>query len=238
MAQIYDSLQNLISRELISSASKTVEENEVNVSSATSSILASLLAVMLKKGDTPQLRNILEEAGNLNILADKEAICEEKPTHEQQKIGDDFLQHLLGDKAADFTSPIAIHANISKVATNRLVSILAPLVCGYLGNEMEDNGWNMPQLLEKISIEKNGFKGSIPQDLMRSFGLSAVLDTARPINSEPAKPPQSSGGWIRLIIIIALLLFVLYWWRSCRSNPDMVLEQETITITGDSTANK
>lgn len=238
MAQIYDSLQNLISRELISKASKTVEENEVNVSSAVSSILAGFLAVMLKKGDTPQIRNILEEAGNLNIMADKDAICEEKPTREQQKIGDDYLQHLLGDKAADFTSPIAIHASISKVATNRLISIIAPLICGYLGNEMEDNGWNMQQLIVKISIEKNGFKGSIPQDLIRSFGLAMVLDATNATGNDTVKGAKGNGSWIRLIVIIVILLFILYWWRSCRSAPDMVYEQETITITGDSTQNK
>ena len=157
MAQVFDSLKALMNTERITRASRVVEEKESNVSTASSAIIASFLGVILKKGNTPQLRNILDQAGNLDILSDIGNICDEKATGEQLKIGDDFTQHLLGDKAADFTAPIAAKAGISKPATNRLISMIAPIIAGYLGNKMVRDKWCFNKICTEIENEKNGF---------------------------------------------------------------------------------
>lgn len=217
--QIYDSLKDLINPEMINKASALLGEKESNVSKAVSSIMASLLGVMLKKGDTPQIRNILDEAGNLNILSDIRNICEEKPTKEQQKIGDDFLQHLLGDKAADFTAPVANHANITKVATNRLVSMVAPIVAGYLGNKLVKDKMSMSQLISELNRQKGDYEKNIPSGLIQSFGLGTVLrsNTTTTASAKPADKPKKNRSWIIWLVLILLLLFIFLWWRSCRN---------------------
>ncbi|MDR2918194.1 MAG: DUF937 domain-containing protein [Tannerella sp.] len=228
MESIFNSLKALITPELVSLASSKLEESESKISATIPSIFASLLGVLLKKGNSPQLKNILDEAGNLNILSDLGAICGETPTHDQQKISDDFLQHLLGDKASDFTNAIAADKGTSKVVTNRLISIVAPIISGFLGNKLKHENWSMPTLLNHIEAEKDQFISWIPSDLKKSFG---IFSSPGQNNNQPQQQPKKSNGWIMWLILIILLLLLLFWWRSCRNRPvDGYIEEESITM--------
>lgn len=236
MSQIYESLKKLISPDMIAIASATVEEKSANVSTASSSIIAGLLAVMLKKGHSQQIKNILETAGNLNILNYVDRICEENPTQDQQRIGDDFLQHLLGDKAADFTDPIAKQSGISQVATNRLVSIIAPVVAGYLGSKLVNDNWSMTQLINEIDKEKPKFAGHIPGGVIKAFGLSSIVGeyaatgTAKETQKKEAPKKKKGGSWIAWFVLIVLLLLLLFWWKSCRNDRVVIESERTVMI--------
>jgi Outer membrane protein and related peptidoglycan-associated (lipo)proteins len=217
MSQFYDSLKRFVTPVMVSKAARVVGEKEGNISMAISSIFASLLGVMAKDGNnTQQIGNILDEAGNLNLLNNLETLCEENPTEDQRRLGDDFLQNLLGDKAADFSNPIAKYAGISKVATNRLVSMLAPVVVGYFGRKVSADGWSMQKIQHEIKNQKSSFIGLIPDDLARSFGLSKTVTSG----NEPVKE-EKKNGWIAWVIIILLLLLLLFLWRSCKNRNDI-----------------
>lgn len=219
MLQFYDSLRALIGPDMITKASTVLGERESKVSNAVSSIISSFLGVMLKKGKTPQIKLILEEAGNLNILSDITNICQEKPTQQQQKIGDDLLQHLLGDKAADFTDPIAAQSDISKPATNRLVSMVAPIVAGFMGNKLVKEQWTVNKLFTEIDNQKNTFAGRIPEGIVKSFGLNSILNTTNNPNAITRDEKKKGGwGWLTWVILLILLLLIFFWWRSCRDN--------------------
>lgn len=227
MNNYYNSLKSLVNHEMISKAATVLDESEERIFSASSSIIASLLGVMLKNGNSLQINNILEEAGRRNILLEFKELWAEQPTHEQLKVGDDFLQHLLGDKAADFTDPIAKDNGISNVATNKLVSMIAPLFCGFFGNKLVKENKTLPMLLNEIRSEKDDFGGMIPSDLISSFGLSSVL------NTEPQNGvKKSSYGWVIWVVLILLLLLLFFGWRSCRNKEaDRVTEPATVTDT-------
>lgn len=221
MANIYESLKSLINRDMVLTAATALDEKDFNISSAVSTIIPSLLGVFLKKGNTPQIRNILEEAGKLNILSGVESSWDAIPTQDQQRIGDDFLQHLLGDKAADFTDPIAAKSGASKVATNRLVSMIAPIMSGFLGSKMVKDGWSFSRIHKEIDDEKEQFIGLIPSEIKRSFGLSSASNT-------PEKK-KSGYGWVIWVVLILLLLLLFFWWRSCRN--DNTMDRESVAIT-------
>jgi len=222
MSTINESLKSYINRDMVLTAATALDEKEFNISSAVSSIIPSLLAVMLKKGVTPQIKNILEEAGRLNIISGTESSWDAIPTENQQRVGDDFLQHLLGDKAADFTDPIADKSGTTKVATNRLVSMIAPIVAGYLGNKLVKEDWTLSRILKEIDNEKHSFIGYIPSELISSFGLASTLDT------DKGKEKKSSYGWVIWVVLIALLLMLFFWWRSCRNNESTMYEEGAI----------
>ncbi len=239
MKQFYEAIKGYVNRDMITKASAVLGEKESNVSTAVSSIIAGFLGVMLRKGNTPQIKNILDEAGNLDILSDVGNICQEKATKQQQNIGDDFLQHLLGDKAADFTNPIADHAGISKVATNRLVSMMAPVFAGYLGNIVVREKWSMSRLMDEIEEQKNSFRGDIPAGVVSAFSLSPVLHgnattttTHRTTNKDVKKEEnKKNNSWIIWLVIIILLLLIFFLWRSCRNNNTQTYVSETVTVT-------
>jgi len=227
MNNYYNSLRSLVSHEMISKAATVLDESEERISGTSSSIIASLLGVMLKNGGTPQIMNILEEAGRRNILLEFRELWAEQPTLEQLKIGDDFLQHLLGDKAADFTDPIAKNNGISNVAANKLIAMIAPLFCGFLGNKLVKENKTMSMLLNEIRSEKNDFIGMIPSDLIKSFGLSSVLNT-----DTKKEDKKNNYNWVIWVVLVVLLLLLLWGWRSCRSDEtERPVEQVATTDT-------
>lgn len=237
-------------------ASALLGEKQANVSNAVSTIIPSLLGVLLKKEHSPQIKNILEEAGNLNISSDIKPVFEGKPSKNQQNIGDDFLQHLLGNRAADFTAPIAGLANISRVAANRLISMVAPVVAGYLGNKVIKENLTMPQLVNEISGEKVDFEGLIPTDLIKAFDLYPKLKTndaagsnkteaasatnnqaktTSTTNNQENKPEKTKKGkeWIVWVLLLILFLILFLWWKSCRGERNETsTQQETTTEIG------
>ncbi|MDR1729325.1 MAG: DUF937 domain-containing protein [Prevotellaceae bacterium] len=170
-------MKALITSEMINKASTLLNEKHADVSNGVSTIIPSILGVLLKKEHSPQLKNILDEAGNLDINSNVKHLFEEKPCENQQNIGDDFLQHLLGDKAADFTDPIAEKTGMTKVATNELISMVAPIVVGFLGKKVVTEKWTMPQLVEQIDKEKSGFKEFIPAGVIKAFNLHQKLES-------------------------------------------------------------
>ncbi|MDR2947770.1 MAG: OmpA family protein [Prevotella sp.] len=225
MNNYYNSLRSLVSHEMISKAATVLDESEERISGTSSSIIASLLGVMLKNGGTPQIMNILEDAGRRNLLLEFRELWAEQPTLEQLKIGDDFLQHLLGDKAVDFTDPIAKNNGISNVAANKLIAMIAPLFCGFLGNKLVKENKTMSMLLNEIRSEKNDLIGMIPSDLIKSFGLSSVLNT-------DTKKEDKKNNWVIWVVLVVLLLLLLWGWRSCRSNEtERPVEQVATTDT-------
>lgn len=225
MTSYYNALKALINPQMINSAARTVEESETSVSKAVNSIISGLMGVMLKKGNTPQLTNIFEEAGNLNILIGEHNIFEEKPTLDQQRIGDDFLQHLLGDKASMFTAPIADSANISKVAVNRLVSMVAPIFSGLFGNKLVKENMTMGQIFRDIRDEKSQFVKNIPLELINNFGLTSVL------GDEVSKETKKNYNWLIWAGLIALLILIFLGWRSCKDDIFTGDSSSTVLVT-------
>ena len=229
MANFNNSLKSLVNQQMITKAAKTVDEKESNISKAVSIIIPSMLGIFMKrKGHSPQVENILHEAGNLDIISEIENLCEEKPTEDQRRIGDDFLQQLMGDKAADFTNPIAEEAGISRVATNRLVSMIAPIVVGYMGNKLVKEGWTKTQLFDEIEKEKSHFQTIIPTGIIKAFALENILNVTPQKSTFEQK--SKSNSWIMWLVLIVLLLLLLFGWRSCR-NKDVVTESITMTET-------
>ncbi len=225
MKNINESIKGYINRNMILTAATALDEKEFNISSAVSSIIPSMLAVLLKKGNTPQIKNILEEAGNLNIISGTESSWDAIPTQDQQRIGDDFLQHLLGDKAADFTDPIAEKSGATKVATNKLVSMVAPIVAGFLGNKLVKEDWTMSRLMKEIDDEKQSFISYVPAKIIDSFGLSSTLDTQKSVEK------KNSYGWVIWVVLIVLLLMLFFWWRSCNNNEPTTNTNDRAAVT-------
>lgn len=214
MKPVYDSIRDLICPKMVPKLAHQVGEQETDISKAISSTVASLLGLMLKKGDSMEMKRILLEAGNLDILSDLDSICEEKPTAGQRKIGDDFLEYLLGDEAADFANPMAERTGISKVAANRVIAVVSPLVAGYLGARLVEDGRNIPQLIGDIRKEKNRFSSLIPVGVVKAFDMSYVLKdrSASEVEAVVAKTKKKNGSWWLWLLLIGILLFLIFLW--------------------------
>jgi len=162
MEQIYKTLRDLINPRLTKRIAKLLKADETPVSQAISSIFAGFLVLTQRNGDTLQIRNIFDEAASLNILSGVESASDGALAPEWLSIGDNFLQHVLGDKAADFTTWISLETDLSRSAVNKLIAILAPVFVGFAGNKLIGNKWSMRKLMGVISNQKSTYRQFIP----------------------------------------------------------------------------
>lgn len=163
MEQIYKSVRSLITPELTAIIAKGLKAKEADVSQAISSIFAGFLVLTQINGDTPQIRNMFDEAGSLGILSKIESVCSKPLTPDVLSIGDNFLQHVLGDRASSFTTWISLETGLPNVTVNALIAILAPVFVGYVGDKLISNRWSMRKLLGLISSQKGLYKKFIPE---------------------------------------------------------------------------
>lgn len=99
MEQVYKSLKSLVPQDMIVVIAERFNADETVIEQTVSSIFAGFLALTRHNGDTIQIRNIFDEAGSLNLLAQIESVCSEPLKPEAISIGDNFLQQVLGDRA-------------------------------------------------------------------------------------------------------------------------------------------
>lgn len=229
MSHFYDSLKGLLCGGMAKQAAKTVDETPEKVEKAIPAILSSLLAMYMKSRGQ-NVNNILTEAGNLRIADKIENICKEEPDKDQRRISDNLLQTLFADRAADFTAPIAEHAGISKVAANRLIYMIAPVVAGFLGGKLVNEKWSLTKLQDEIRNAKTHFAKDVPTGVVKTFDLSYILSSDSghtPSTIVDSIEKKKGFGWIWWLLLIALLLLLFFGWRSCQEKK--VLEPEIIS---------
>ena len=217
MSQFIDLLKGHVNQNMISKAAQLLEENTSNISAAVDSIFAGLMGVLTKDGKDFQIKNLFDEAGNLDLLSNAEASFDEKQSQNQQNVSDNFLQTLLGDKAAKFTQGITEKTGISTVAANRLISMLTPIFVGFFGKKVKEKNWTATQLRNEIVTQKNSFVKYIPSSILQSFGISQVLQKeVEDMDHQDGK--KKKNNWWIWTVIIALLLLLLLWWKSCKND--------------------
>ncbi|MCD7973586.1 MAG: OmpA family protein [Candidatus Azobacteroides sp.] len=216
MAFIYDTLKNLVNQDMISGIADSIQEKESKVSSAATAVIPGLLGLLTKTGVTPPVHNALMEAGKNNISEDINRIFSGNASVEQQRIGDRFLQALMGDKVTDFTSAISTEADISFANARKIIFMLAPVVAGFLGKRMVDENKTTAELIDEINNEKGCFIGFIPSTINNIFNISnrpKVKSYIPEVEKEMATPTKHN--WVPWLIIGLLLVGIIFWWRSC-----------------------
>lgn len=223
MSQIYDSLKGLITSDRMSKASETLGESKEKLSNATMTILPAVLAMLTKKSNTPQVKEVIEMAGKKKTIDNVDQIFEGHGITDGVNIGERFTNALFGDKNAEFSSAIAAKAGIEHESADRLSTWICALVAGFFGNKVISGNANLSGLMGDLGRERNIFEKDIPSNIMSKLGLASVMAggtakiTEKPKTTIPEKPKKGSG-WITWLIIIILLLLLFLWWRSCNKN--------------------
>lgn len=218
MSQIYDSLKSIINPEMVSKASATLSEDHSKVSSAIAVILPTLLAKLLKEGNTPQIRGIVEEAGQNNLIGNVGQIFGGHGVINNMNIGERFENALLGVRDSDYYSAVAAKSGVTASNANRLTTWVAGLVAAFFGDKVVNQNRTMPSMLTDLDKEKNNLKADIPSKMFSILGLSSVLGMENKnmkSEPEPNKPKKKNGSMLWLLLLIILLLLLIFSWRSC-----------------------
>ncbi len=214
MAKIYESIMLLVKPEVIAMAATTLNETEQKVSAGVDIILPSLLARALKKGDTPEIRNIIEEAGKLRMHEEYGRIWEGDGIFDGKNIGVRLENQLIGVENPRFYATAAARSGLQKEHTNRLTNWIAGTIAAYLG-EKAAQGRLYVDMLADLAIEREELRRDIPSTVVDELGLASTLGITEKNTAITDTKKKKSSEWLLWLALIILITMVLLWWRSC-----------------------
>ncbi len=212
MAKIYESITALIEPELIAAAAATLGETEQKISAGTDIIVPSLLARALKKGDTPEIRDIVGEAGKLKMYEKYGRIWEGDGIFDGKNIGVRLENQLIGVENPRFYATVAARSGLRKEHANRLTNWIAGTIAAYLG-EKAAHGRLYVDMLGDLAVEKEELSRDIPSTVVDELGLASTLGITAKGAAGAGK--KKSWEWMLWLALIILILLIFLWWRAC-----------------------
>jgi outer membrane protein OmpA-like peptidoglycan-associated protein len=229
MANIYDELKSLVSKEMTSKVAKELGANATHVTDATHQLIPTLLAKFMSKSDSPQLHSLMEDAGKLNLHHTEHVSCAGGSHH--VAMGDKFISTVMGSQGGTLATMVAAKDGMSADHAKKLVSTLGGVMAGFLGNKVAHGGGH--QLMEQLRGEKTSILAGIPAEWKDKLNIShdamhctpphhaaahkatAAHTThhAAPHHAATPTPPKKKGGlgWL-LWLLLAILVILLLWW--------------------------
>ncbi|MDL2214562.1 DUF937 domain-containing protein [Dysgonomonas sp. OttesenSCG-928-M03] len=224
---IYESINALITSEIVSEISASFKEDSTNIRLASESAIAGLLFSIPPKEGSSEVETAIRKAGTSYpyIRSKFTDIFTGKADETTYYLGFRFLESLFGNRVNTFTSLISHKSGLSIRNTDKLLSMISPVVAAYLGNIILTEKTSFATLLREIENEKDSYQNFIPSQLSELLEISGIgtseqlpfsIDINNPTNipSEQLKIKRGFdlGKWITILIAIAVLIF---WWRSC-----------------------
>jgi outer membrane protein OmpA-like peptidoglycan-associated protein len=118
-------------------------------------------------------------------------------------------------------------AGVKKSSASSLLGLAGPLVMGFLGKKIKNEGLNMAGLASLLGSQKSNIMGALPGGLGSLIGFADMGNVSVP----------KAGGfkWLPWALGILALLALLYFWKGCNKPPvvDQVqnaAEQATETV--------
>jgi outer membrane protein OmpA-like peptidoglycan-associated protein len=234
MATIYNSIMSLIKPGRIATAAATLEENEHKVSAGVDIILPTLLACMLKKGDTPEIEEVIKEGKKIKAWENYDRIWHGSGVDEHVNLGERMENRILSPHSQKFNTTLGHKVGLIRTGhADRLTNWVAGTVAAAFAQHMTTGGASYKELLAQLAGEKEALRKDIPADIIEELGLGHVLGVtaphkaaaphaaaprvAAPKVTAPA-PTKSSMGWLWWLLgIIALALIIFFCVRSCNA---------------------
>lgn len=181
MASIFDSLQGVLSSDFADKAASTLGEDRGKVASALSSMVPGLLNTLLAHKAPEQVEASIKAAGNEHDATESnlDQLTSGTATEGTKALGSNFIGSLLGDQADGFVEKIASSVGLSKESVSKLLGMVAPVVAGFLGNQL-NSGNPLSGLLGQLGQQKSNLADSVPDgigQLLQSPKLAGLENT-------------------------------------------------------------
>lgn len=169
MEYLFNSISEFITPEIVKNTSKILKEENSKVSQAFQTTIASILELIVEKGENKKFESILKGIGNLHILFSVSNLFLDKMNSKMQNACTKFLKYTLNDRLKEYYSLISDISHISLFNSTYIVNKIALLVSAFLGEKLISN-ISFSALLDQLEDEKNDFQIYIP------FELSKLLE--------------------------------------------------------------
>ncbi|MCB9137521.1 MAG: DUF937 domain-containing protein [Caldilineaceae bacterium] len=167
-------LTNLITQQF-SDQAVTLIANKLGVDEKTAKRAAAaalplLMGALARNAQSPQgarsLYDALAQDHNGSILSNVTDALSSQSTLQD---GDKILNHVFGTERAQVDKGVSQMSGLSAQSSDQLMSMLAPIAMGVLGQQQQQNGLNVQDLTSMLSQEQD-------QIMAGDFNISSFLD--------------------------------------------------------------
>lgn len=222
---IIESLMSTLGPQVVGPIASRLGVSTDAVQSGLQSTSAALLSGIASKADQPgflsQIFNMIKSPANsADALSDAVSNAGSSGAGALSDLGSKFASTVLGSGQSAVTDAIGRASGLGDKA-GAMMGMVAPLVLGFLGKHVRDNGLNAGDLGNTLKGEASKLTGLLPA------GLGSLLSGAGGVAAAAAALPVAAAGgarrWAWPLIILAAIIIALLWYFN-RSKPAPVAE--------------
>ena len=228
---LLDSVRGLLSGDLISRASNTLNEDETRVQNAMSGIVPSVLTGILNKagsGNAGSILSMAKDTANSGMLS---GIGNFLSNNSLLDRGNDLLRGIFGNRLNEVINMIASFAGIRSASASSLMSVAAPAALGTLGAHAISTNMNERTLVSYLDNQKDSIMRAIPSglNLAGALGVSSLGNIGSTVSNvipgasaqvrDMQRTMRRSSGTRWLVPALVLLALVgLLWYFIGKKN--------------------
>jgi membrane-bound inhibitor of C-type lysozyme len=222
-ASLLDSLNSLVTPELLSTASRTLGEPENVIGAGLAASFPTILAgLAARAGNAPAMRGMFDlicNPSNDSVARAPHLATAAGPNSPLGVAGGSLVSELFGAQLSSVGDAVARATGVSSATGGSLLRLAAPLVLGVLANRVRIARLDAAGMASLLLAERDQIIRALPTRLATIPGLGAVLgltDVERSADdTEPIRTATTNGGarWLRPWLV-ALLLVVALWGLS------------------------
>lgn len=218
---LIETVQRFITPELVDRASSHLGENRESIDKAMAAGIPALFAGYVHRaehGDAQTLLTEAKEAATHDLAQTSGTLFAGGAS--DQPAGAGWGTSLVGGNFSALSGAVASHAGIKTGSATSLMTLLAPLTMGTLGQYALDNNWDADGLRSFLGAQKSSIMSAVPSGLHIDRLLGARPHHAAGVPPSHAhlaghemarKQPKTYWLWIVLLLLaIAALLVYLY----------------------------
>lgn len=159
MSNILDLVQSQLSGDVLEQLAKQIGGGTGETQTAIQSAIPAILQAMTKNTTSPEgassLANALDKDHDGSILEDLMGFV---TSGNDTNGGSGILNHLFGQKKAGVETAISQNSGLDNGATSNLMTQLAPIVMGFLGQQKQQGGFDVSGIASLVMNQLSGAK--------------------------------------------------------------------------------
>jgi len=214
-------LMNTLDQRSLSGIANTLGESDHSVSRGLQSAIGTVLGGLANRSDNPSLlRKILDMAPAALFATSLSNLGGMIPDSDSplMSAGKNILSTLFGSSEGAVTRSLASGTGLHSSTASTLLAMAAPLVAGFLGRKVRDEGMNMGGLGNLLQRELPAIRGVLPA------GVSDALwprehETYASAAGATVPGQHSSFPWLAALLLLGLIPTL--WWLSRGNKPEV-----------------
>jgi OmpA-OmpF porin, OOP family len=222
---IVDSLMSMLGPQIAGPIASRLGESTDAVQRGLQGGAAAMLSGIAAKADQPGfmsqifslITNPANTSGALSSLTSNPALAAPGGGSPLSDLGSRFASSIFGSGQSAITDAIGRFSGLSGGKMSSLISMAAPMVLGFLGQHVRENGLSAGDLGNSLKADASKLQGFLPSGF-RSL-LGGVPSVAAAV---PAVAAGAANRWLWPVIVLIALIAGLFWYFNRARAPETV----------------